>query len=113
MQRFREIGKNNYNALQIYLILISRAMNRQTITYKDLAETVGFGGAGVLGKPLDPLMKWCDRNGLPPLTALVVQTDAGVPGSGLTTSSDLAADQQAVFKYDWFSIMPPSPEELA
>lgn len=98
-------------ALQIWQILISAARNRQILTYGILASMLGYGGAGVLAQPLGHIMYYCQQNELPPLTILVVNQDTGLPGEGLT-GADLNADRESVFRYDWYSIIPPTPEEL-
>ncbi len=99
-------------ALQIWQILIAKASNRQTLTYGMLAQLLGFKGAGVLAPILGHIMFYCQQNNLPPLTVIVVNQKTGLPGEGLT-DADLNADREAVFKYDWFDLYPPSPEELA
>ena len=40
-KRFDEIRTAPYRALQIWLILVAAAHNRQTLTYKLLAEKMG------------------------------------------------------------------------
>ncbi len=57
-------------------------------------------------------MYWCDENGLPPLTVLVVNKKTGLPGTGLILSTDLNADREAVFQFNWYSIVPPTSAEL-
>lgn len=57
-------------------------------------------------------MYYCDENGLPPLTALVVKKDKGVPGTGLTTPKNLDAQREQVFRYKWFRNIPPTPQEF-
>jgi hypothetical protein len=103
-------------ALQIYQVLIGLAWNRQTVTYGSLSreQMEGFGGGGILNRPLERIMRWCEANHLEPLTVLVVGDDTGVPGHGLTTvaNNDWPAAQQRVFKFNWYSIMPPTLEEL-
>lgn len=98
-------------ALQIWQILISAASDRRTLTYGMLADMLGFEGAGVLAHPLGHIMYYCRRNGLPPLTVLVVNQRTGLPGKGLT-KTELNADREKVFDYDWFAIYPPTIEEL-
>jgi putative restriction endonuclease len=98
-------------ALQIWQILISAAHNRQILTYGMLAGMLGYEGAGVLAQPLGHIMYYCQQNKLPPLTILVVNQDTGLPGEGLT-GADLNADRESAFRYDWYSIIPPTPEEF-
>jgi hypothetical protein len=103
-------------ALQIYQVLVGSAWNRQTITYGDLSHNQmgGFGSGGILDRPLGCIMGWCYENGLEPLTVLVVRDDTGLPGVGLNVApaNTWPAAQQRVFRFNWFSIMPPSVIEL-
>ena len=108
---FDDFRTSANRALQIWLILISKASNRQTLTYGDLADMLGYRGAGTLANILDHIMRFCLNNGLPPLTVIVVSQDTGLPGVGLI-EADLNADREAVYKYDWFAMFPPTPEEL-
>ncbi len=100
-------------ALQIYQILICKAHNRQLTTYGEIAHLIGYGGSGVLDRQLGIIMTYCDRNGLPPLTILVVNDETGSPGTGLTTFEDENADRRKVFKFSWYDLIPPTIEELA
>lgn len=93
-------------AMQIWQILISKADNREIITYRDLADYLDFKGAGVFSQLLDPIMLYCKKNGLPPLTCLVVNKTTGVPGDGLTTVTNLSLDQNSVFEFRWFERYP-------
>jgi len=93
-------------AMQIWQILISKADNESTITYGELADYLGFKGAGVFAQLLDCIMRYCEKNGLPPLTCLVVNKATGVPGDGLTTIKNLSLDQKAVFEHKWFAMHP-------
>lgn len=101
-----------YRAQQIWLILIGKAWNRQTMTYGELAEMLGFGGAGVFTEPLDHILCYCQVHELPPLTSLIVNQDTGLPGSGLQLDN-LHGDRERVYRENWFSIIPPTPEALA
>jgi len=112
MNRFDEAHRNTARALQIWQILIGLASNRQTITYGQLANLMGMGGAGVLAAMLDPVRLLCDANGLPPLTILVVNATTGLPGNGLP-QAELQAERERVFRQDWYAIYPPSEAELA
>lgn len=112
MPRFFKDNSNNANrALQIWQVLISNATNRQTLTYGILAKLMGYAGAGVLADPLGHIMYYCQQEGLPPLTVIVVNQETGLPGEGLI-GAELNADREKVFSYDWFSVVPPTPEEL-
>ena len=93
-------------------VLAGAAANRQILTYTLLAERIGMG-AGTLSEILGCIMYYCDQNGLPPLTVLVVRQDSGVPGEGLTTLENLGRDREAVFGAKWFEMLPPSAAQFA
>jgi len=97
--------------LQIWLILVSKAHNRQTVTYGQLAQLLGFKGAGTLAHPLGHIMHYCIQNDVPPLTVLVVNQGTGLPGDGLV-GAELNADREAVFEFNWFGLVPPTVEQL-
>ena len=109
---FEDNATNATRALQIWQILIGKAHNRQTVTYGMLADMLGYRSAGIMSQMLGHIMYYCSKHGLPSLTALVVNQDTGVPGEGLTVA-DLNAEREAVFRYDWYSIVPPTHEELS
>lgn len=99
-------------AVQIYLILVGAAHRREILTYQIIAARLGYKGSGVLDRQLGHLMRWCHENMLPPLTVLVVNKKTGLPGVGLTLAADLNADREAVFQFNWYSIVPPTSAEL-
>ena len=110
-QRFDEIRSGEARALQIWQILICKATNRQTITYGQLAKTLGFKGAGTLGNLLGYLLTYCPTQNLPPLTALVVNRDTGIPGKGFTIEN-VNAERERVFRFDWFAVVPPTIQQI-
>ena len=62
---------------------------------------------------LDPVMRYCQANGLPPLTVLVVNQETGKPGAGLSAAlQDTDQDRERVFKYRWFEVFPPTPQDF-
>src|SRR5947209_6743786 len=78
-------------ALQIWQLLIGASRVRQTLTYSMVADLIGMG-AGTLSQPLELVMRYCECNGLPPLTVLVVNQETGRPGAGLSTLEELNRD---------------------
>jgi hypothetical protein len=112
VKRFADDATLPNRALQIWQILIGKAHNRQTMTYGQLAEVMGYEGAGIMGDRLGPVMFYCEKHDLPPLTVLVVKQDTGLPGTGLTSTMDLHADRERVFNYPWYSLFPPTPDEF-
>jgi hypothetical protein len=106
--------KREERAAQIWQVLTSAAHNRQIITYEEVARLIGMG-PGTLAGPLGCIMYYCEQQGLPPLTSLVVKKRVGRPGVGLTSvrASELDAKRQEVFRHRWFRRLPPSPLSLA
>ncbi len=100
-------------AVQIWQILTGLAHNRQTTTYKKIAEILGYGGSGTLGRQLGHIMFFCAQNKLPPLTVLVVNSETGLPGEGLETKTDLHKEKELAFSHNWYAMYPPSSEEFA
>ena len=73
---FQDDSTQSNRALQIWQVLIAKAANRQTITYGNLARTLGYESAGqFMSGLLNPVMRYCQVNGLPPLTVLVVNRE--------------------------------------
>jgi hypothetical protein len=112
IKKFAEKPSNASRAVQIWQILVSKAHNRQIMTYNDLRKILGLGGAGVLAHPLGHIMYFCSQNGLPPLTALVVNAETGIPGEGLDVDGDLNVAREKVFKYNWYGLYPPSEKQF-
>jgi len=102
------------SALRAYLYLIGRAAHRQSVTYDELSLVIGRGGPNLLAKPLALLTEWCRANGLPALAALVVEKATGQPAPGFNavSRSEIPAELERVWDYDWFAIFPPTIEEL-
>ena len=99
-------------AHQVWQVLICAAHQRQTLTYGPLADRIGLAGAGVLAQFLGVVMKYCEANGMPPLTCLVVNQETGLPGSELTTLADLLRDREAVHQHAWFAMTPVQTADL-
>lgn len=97
------------------MILVGRAMNRQTVTYELLSNLMyGKKAAGVLADVLGHVAVYCNANDLPPLTALVVGKARGTPGEDIPTDlATLDRDRERVYGKDWFDVYPPSEQELA
>jgi alkylated DNA nucleotide flippase Atl1 len=97
---------------QIWGLLICAAKDRKTYKYGDVAKILGFGGAGVLGQFLGPIMNYCEANDLPPITVLIVNQETGLPSEGLVALEEVNLDREAVFKEDWFSLNPPQNSDF-
>jgi hypothetical protein len=85
------------------------------IQYRQLSEKMNYGVGPILAGPLDLIMNSWAREGLPALTAILVEKKAKLPSTGLTTvkENDFPAEQQRVFAFDWSSILPPTLDELS
>jgi hypothetical protein len=112
VRTFSDSSNNPSRALQVWQILIGKAHNRQTITYIALANMIGYSDARPIPNILDHIMRYCVQNDLPSLTALVVNKGTGAPGDGLTTLKDPDADREEVFNFDWYALIPPTPDEF-
>lgn len=99
-------------AWQLWPLLAHAAKHRQTLVYSDLAKLTGYLAPG-MGSILAVLMRYCAHRGLPPLTVLVVNKNTGRPGEGLLTSAAHDQDRERVYEFDWLSLKPPTPDELA
>ncbi|WP_404424226.1 hypothetical protein [Thalassospira australica] len=110
-----EKNRNQPNrARQVWLILVGKAMNRQTVTYKQLSELMfGKTAAGVLDKILGHIAYYCEDNDLPQLNAIVVNSKTGVPGDDIPLSSlDIHEVREKVYQENWYDIIPPHADEL-
>ena len=109
---FDDAPSQSTRAAQVWQILVSKAMNRQTLTYGQLASMLGFERAGTLAHILGHIMHYCIQGGLSPLTVLVVNQETGLPGEGLI-QAELNADREKVFGFNWYGLIPPSADELS
>jgi hypothetical protein len=101
-------------AVQAWQILLSSAMNRQTITYKTLGRMMyGRDAAGVLDKILGHIAYYCNDNKLPPFTSIVVGKKRGTPGKDIPINfRKLNQERERVYATDWYDIYPPNAREL-
>jgi hypothetical protein len=114
MQKFNPSSPHPARAVQAWQILVSAAMNRQTITYGDLAHVMYRRNAqGVLDKILGHVAFYCIDNRLPPLTSIVVGKGRGTPGHDIPIDLDkVDKEREKVYSYDWYNVYPPSAQEL-
>lgn len=115
MDKFNPSSSHPDRAVQAWLILVSSAMNRQTLTYEGLAQLMYRRKAqGVLDRILGHIAFYCIDEGLPPLTSIVVGKRRGAPGHDIPIDlSRVDRERERVYRYDWFNIHPPSAEELS
>ena len=93
---------------QVWQVLIAKAMNRQTITYKELASLIGRPRtARFMGHDLDLIADHCREHNMPRIAAIVARQDTGQPGSGFEAdSSEVHVAREKVFAYPWFEALP-------
>ncbi len=100
-------------AVQLWMILACGARERKLFTYGQLAAILGMGDGRAIARFLNPLKVYCSARQLPPLPVLVVNSKTGLPGKGISTLEDVAADREKVFRYDWFALEPPEAAGIA
>lgn len=95
---------------KIWPILIDLASVRRTITYKELGARIQIYGQALqnFDRILAPIKYYCIYHKLPPLSALVVYTSTGLPGSGAEANE---FDIDKIFVYDWKGRRPLIPNE--
>jgi len=101
--------------LRAYLVLMGCAADRQTVTYDDLARRIDRGGPNLLARPLELVTRWCQRHNVPAIASLVVEQATGLPAPGFAVVSkdEIPREQERVWDFDWYGIVPPTIEELA
>lgn len=115
MAQFNPSSKHPARAAQAWVILVSAAMNRQTLTYLGLSQLMyRRNAAGVLDKILGHVAFYCIEEGLPPLTSIVVGKARGTPGQDIPLDvASLDSARERVYAYDWYNEYPPTEEQLA
>ncbi len=114
MNNFNPSSRHPDRAVQAWLILVSAAMHRQTLTYEGLSVLMyGKKAQGVLDKILGHIAFYCNDNKLPPLTSIVVGKKRGTPGADIPMNlNQRDTERERVYATDWYDIYPPNAEEL-
>lgn len=99
-------------AVQVWQVLVNAAFHRQTVTYTLLADRIGAESAE-LGSPLGMISRYCSLKQLPPLSVLVVRSDAGTPAADFTWATDVDFAREAVYQLEWLKLKPPSASDFA
>ena len=105
-------------AQQVWMVLVEAAANRRTITYLELALRMGFNenSRHLTARYLEPVARYCQQEGLPVLTSLVVSEVSGLPGTGLLPfipeGSSYESERELVYRDDWYRLIPPSPDDF-
>lgn len=104
--------KISERAWQVWSLLAFAAKNRQTVTYEIVGKLTGMHTAGI-GSVLEPIQSYCLLNGLPALSALVVNKATGLPGVGFIAAEDVPREFIRIFDQDWLAVGCPSPDALS
>ncbi len=113
LRRFNPSSTIEGRAIQAWLILVSRAMNRQTITYQGLSMLMYPREApGVLDKILGRILTYCKKNDLPLLSVIVVNKERGTPGQAEKLYPELDGERERVYGCNWYDICPPTEEDF-
>jgi hypothetical protein len=98
-------------AQQLWSLLVLAAASRQILTYDIVAKASGVVRPSI-GDFLRPIQQYCTERGLPPLTALVVSEQTGLPGEGFIAAADVPSAQMRVFQHRWLDAVAPTSEQL-
>lgn len=93
-------------AFRAWPVLTNCATNHQTITYGDLAIALNIHHRAV-AHVLGWIQQYCIDEHLPPLTILVVNKKAGIPGSGFIATANLGTGSHNVYHYNWNNLGNP------
>ena len=104
--------KLSERAWHVWPLLTFAARHRQLLTYEILAQHTGMHAAGY-GSILEHIQSYCLEQGLPPLTAIVVNKATGLPSEGFTAASNPPRAFAEVFECDWTKVPCPTPEQLS
>ena len=97
---------------QCWGILTLAALNRQVLTDKTVGGLTGVPPLAI-NQLLEPIESYCLANELPPLTALVVSVQTGLPSLGFVLAAEVPGIQSTVFAYDWLGRGASSLQGLA
>ena len=104
--------KTARNAYLLWKFLIEEVAGKMEFyTYEDVSQVLWHhpNSAMSVGRVLEPIMQYCAANGLPQLTALVVNKQSLVPGEGLhehVSPEDTHEEWKRVWEYDWSTVKP-------
>jgi hypothetical protein len=100
-------------ALRLYLILACCAARGESVTIDALTQRAKKTEPAALAAPLSQVAAWCRSNRLPALTSIVLETRTG---SSLdfkaVKRAQIPDEQERVWAFDWYTIMPPALTEL-
>ena len=93
--------KKNEAALLVWPLLVDAARHKKTITYAGLSNAIGTHWRA-MRHPLSVIQDYCIQHNLPPLTALVVLQQQGIPGRGFIAPRGTQEETlQSVWDHPW------------
>lgn len=106
------MGHENRHKLAalIYAELIKVANSKTTVTYGNLASSVGRDPTKeglAVSSSLKSVHKWCAANNYPSIDSLVVNQKTGEVGDWLGSQINPASERERVFAFRWDRV--PSP----
>ena len=96
---------------RLWHLLVVAASRGDKPAYGDIAPRIGVSNQG-MGIYLNPIRDFCNANGLPPLSVIVVRASSGVPGGGYGTDEQAALLIEQVHAHDWLRVASPHPEQF-
>ena len=104
---------NQYQrACQIWAVLVYAASKSHIITYVELSAATGMPHFG-FNDELGLLQDYCNNQGMPPLTALIVSSRTGEPEAGCDLPLEKwPAALQQIFQHNWTPAEAPTPGDL-
>jgi hypothetical protein len=84
------------------------------LSVEERARRIERGDRNHLAKPLALITRWCERHSVPAPASLVVELATGLPAPDFTAVSrdEIPREQERVWDFDWYAILPPTIEEL-
>ena len=111
MKYYDEFHGWHHRAAQAWQILVTAAKTRQTMSYEDLSNAMNFSSAHFMSHVLYRIDRICEKYGVPKLNDLVVNNDDKPGYRTREPRSAILAERQRVFDFDWYALVPPTPEE--
>jgi putative restriction endonuclease len=105
-------NKWNIRAAQAYPIVVACAAEHRLTSYGEIADKLGFNGAGMMGKIMGRICGWCHKNDLPSLNTIVVNQETGRPEWSLEDDEDVNPTQMKVMRLNWYEFEGPSPKDF-
>ena len=96
--------------LAAYVLLVTCARTRSTITYGLLAESLDTFALDIGRDYLDPIADYCRSKQLPNLTTLIVAVVTGEPSWDFGPT--LYKQREAVYGFKWSSLRLPAVADL-